>query len=363
MTSGKDDGDSSWGRKLRLPLMLGVPVVAAIIVAYLYLTSGRFVSTDDAYVKAAQVTISANVAGRVVELDVRDNQEVHKGDVLFRLDDRPYRIAVEEAEAQLADVRLQVDALKATYRQKLADLRSAQDTVNYQQREYDRQSRLLATGVSSQAQYDQAVHALQNARQQVAATEQQIANALANLGGNPDIQDERHPMVQQAQARVDRANLNLSYTLIPAPDDGIVANVEHLQVGDYLDAASPAFSLVSTRDVWVEANFKENDLELMRVGQTATLDFDTYPDKTFLGRVVSVSPATGSQFSVMPAENSTGNWVKVVQRLPVRLEIEGNDPTRPMRAGLSVTVSVDTKHRRQLLSLIESAFAGVPAGK
>src|SRR5215469_9580850 len=269
----------SWRQRLRLPLMLLGPIAVALVAGYLYVTGGRYVSTDDAYVQAARVSVSTNVAGRVVEVDVHDNQIVAKGDVLFRLDDRPFRIAVEEAKAQLANARLQIQAQKATYRQRLADLRSAQDTVAYEQREYDRQKRLLSTGVASQAQYDQAAHALENARQQVAATQQQIASALAGLGGDPDIEVDRHPTVQQAQAQLDRANLNLSYTVISASVDGIVTKVEQLQAGDYINAAAPVFSLVATHGLWVEANFKETDLTHMRPGQTATIDIDTYPDK------------------------------------------------------------------------------------
>jgi membrane fusion protein (multidrug efflux system) len=353
----------SWRQRLRLPLMLAAPLVIALVGGYFYLTGGRYVSTDDAYVQAARISISTDVPGRVTEVDVRDNQEVHKGDILFRLDDRPYRIAVEEAQARLAGARLQVEAEKATYRQKLADARSAQDTLAYQQHEFDRQKRLLAGGVSSQAQFDQVSHAFLNARQQLASNQQQIAQVLANLGGDSDIPVEKHPSVQQAQAQLDRANLNLSYTVIAALDDGIVTKVEQVRVGTYMNAATPAFALVSNHDIWVEANFKETDLTRMRPGQTATVDIDTYPDRTFTAKVVSVSPGTGSVFSVLPPENATGNWVKVVQRLPVRLEIDSADPALPLHAGFSATVAVDTRHQRRLLTAIESALASSGSGK
>ncbi|HLI12903.1 MAG TPA: HlyD family secretion protein [Alphaproteobacteria bacterium] len=347
-------------QRLRLPLMIAAPILVLLAAGYVYLTGGRYVSTDDAYIQAARVSISTQVPGQVSEIDVRDNQQVQKGQVLFRLDDRPYRIAVEQAVAELAGARLQIDALKATYRQKQADLKAAQDTLNYQQSEFDRQKRLRASGVASQAQFDQANHALQVAKQQVAATEQQIASALASLGGNPDIPVDRHPTVQQAQAKLDRAKLNLSYTVVTAPDEGIVTKVDQLQVGDYVNAATPVFSLVSTDRVWVEANFKETELTHMRPGQTAEVDVDAYPDKTFEARVASLSPGTGSVFSLLPPENATGNWVKVVQRLPVRLVIDKLDPSRPLHAGLSVSVEVDTQYRRSALAFIESAFASTP---
>jgi len=333
-----------------MPLMLLAPIVVVAGAGYFYLTGGRYESTDDAYVQAARVSVSSNVSGRVIELEVRDNQSVKKGAVLFRLDDAPFRIAVEESSAQLAAARLQVESLKATYRQREADLRSAQDTLAYQEHEFERQQRLLASGISSQAQVDRALHVRDEARQQLAAAQQQIASVLASLGGNPNIAPDRHPTVQQARALLDRAKLNLSYTVITAPSDGVVTKVEQLQVGDYIAASTPAFALVSNHDPWVEANFKEVQLTHMRAGQTASVELDTYPGKRFRAKVASVSPGTGSQFSVLPPENATGNWVKVVQRLPVRLEIEDAGSAYPLQAGLSANVTVDTGHVRRLVS-------------
>jgi membrane fusion protein (multidrug efflux system) len=336
-------------QRLRVPLMLLAPLVVIGGALWLYLTGGRYESTDDAYVEAAHVSVSSNVAGRVSEMNVRDNQLVKKGDVLFRLDDAPFRISVEEAAAQLATARLQVESLKSSYRQRQAELRSAQDTLAYQERELARQQRLLGSGISSQAQVDRALHARDVARQEVAAAEQQIAAVLASLGGDPNIAPDHHPSVQQAKAVLDRAKLNLSYTVISAPSDGVVTRVEQLQVGDYIAASAPVFALVSNHDLWIEANFKEVQLTRMRAGQHATVELDTYPGRTFDARVASVSPGTGSQFSVLPAENATGNWVKVGQRLPVRLALVNADPAAyPLRAGLSANVSVDTEHRRHL---------------
>jgi membrane fusion protein, multidrug efflux system len=343
----------AWRRRLRLPLMLlGLAVVTAGA-AYFYLTGGRFEATDDAYVQVARVDISADVGGRVQELAVRDNQAVQKGDVLFRLDDAPFRIAVEEASAQLAAARLQVESLKANYGQRRAELASAQDTLAFQQHELERQQRLLGSGIASQLQVDRVAHARDEARSQVAAVQQQIAAVVADLGGNPNITLDRHPKVQQAQALLDRAKLNLSYTVVTAPSDGIVTRVERLQVGTYVNASTPLFALVSTADTWIEANFKEDQLTHMRVGQRASVQIDSYPGKTFEGRVASVSPGTGSQFSVLPPENATGNWVKVVQRLPVCIELKRVDPAYPLHDGLSVSVSVDTTYQRHLFGAVE----------
>ena len=339
---------ASWRKRMRMRLMLLGPIAIAVIGAWVYVSGGRYESTDDAYVQTARVDISANVPGRVVELDVHDNQVVHKGDVLFRLDDAPYRIAVEEAGAQLAVARLQIESLKANYRQRQSELASAQDTVAFHQREFDRQKRLVSSGIASQVQFDSAEHALSEARDQVLGVHQQIGAVLASLAGDPAIAADQHPTVKEAQSRLDRAELNLAYTVVKAPGDGIVTRVEQLQMGSYITAAAPVFALVSAGDVWVEANFKEDQLAHMRVGQKVSVQVDSYPGRTFTGMVASTSPGTGSQFSLLPPENATGNWVKVVQRLPVRVELDRLDSVLPLHAGLSAAVSVDTQHRRHL---------------
>jgi membrane fusion protein, multidrug efflux system len=337
-------------QRLRWPLMSLAGVVVIGGGAYFYITGGRYQSTDDAYAQAATVSISANIGGRVIEIEVRDNERVHRGATLFKLDDAPFRIAVNDAAAHLADTRLQIASLKSTYRQRQVELHAARDTQAYAQQQYDRQTRLLASGIASRAQFDQATHALDAARQQVANVEQQIGAALANLGGDPNIAPERHPLVAQAQAALDRAQLNLSYTVISAPTDGVVAKVEQLQVGDTIAASAPVFALVSTRDVWIEANFKEVQLARMRPGQTATVKIDRYPGRQFAATVASVSPSTGSQFSLLPPENATGNWVKVVQRVPVRLQLTQADAGFALQGGLSADVTVDTHSRDPALA-------------
>ncbi len=354
--SGRQAGERDAGRpgmpdrpprslkeRLRLPLMVGLPLLAASVGLYYYLISGRYQSTDDAYVQAAQVSISSNVSGRVSEVDVQDNQRVQRGQQLFRLDERPFRIAVEDARAKLASARLAIEALEATYRQRQADLRATESALTYQQREYERQTRLLSSGIASQAQADRALLARNTAQQNVAAAQQQITSVLASLGGTANLPVDRHPSVEEAQAQLDQALLDLSYTTISAPIDGIVTRVDQLQVGDYITKATSAFMLVATHDVWVEANFKENQLGRMHPGETARVVIDAFPGHTYKAVVASVSPGTGSVFSLLPAENATGNWVKVVQRLPVRLKFEDEVPA--LAAGLSATVTVDTQSR------------------
>lgn len=350
----------TWQRA-RLPLLVAGPVIVVALALYFYVTGGRFEATDDAYVMTARVAISANVAGRVVELAVHDNQAVHRGDLLYRLDEAPFRISVEEAEAQLAAASLQVELLKANYLQRCSELAPAQEALAFQRGEFERQGRLIESGVASQAQVDRSAHALDETRARVAGVQHEIAAVVAQLGGNPDIEPARHPTVQQAQALLDRARLNLSYTQVRAPTDGVVTRVEQLQVGSYVAASAPVFALVSTDDVWLEANFKEDQLSHVRVGQVASIEIDSYPGKTFTGKVASVSPGTGSQFSMLPPENATGNWVKVVQRLPVRIELDRLDPSYPLHGGLSANVDVDTRYRRHLFTANEQVVDGTTA--
>jgi membrane fusion protein (multidrug efflux system) len=336
-------------KRLRWTLMGGGLALVAVLGLVYYLLTGRFVSTDDSSVQAAQTSVSTNIPGRVVELDVHDNQTVRRGQLLFRLDDRPFRIAVEDAQAKLAAARMQIGAAKATYRQQRSSVAAARATLAYQQHEFDRQQHLLQSGISSRAQFEQTQHALELAQSQLTSAQQQVGSVLALLGGNPDLPLDQHPVVQEAQAALDKANLDLSYTVVKAPDDGIAAKVEQLQVGDYITAATPVFSLISNHDVWVEANFKEDELTYMRPGQSADVRIDAYPGRRFKAHVTSLSPGTGAQFSLLPPENATGNWVKVVQRVPVRLQMDDQDLDGvQLHAGLSVDVTVDTQHRRHL---------------
>ena len=317
------------GAQWRLPLLLAGPVVVLLVAAYLYVTAGSTVSTDDSYVQADKVTVSADVAGRVVAVAVHDNQLVHAGDVLFQIDDRQYRIAVAHAQAELATARLKV--------------REMLDNLAYRQTEFDRQQTLFKNHVTSQARLDEARNAFDVARQQAAGlTPPSAAAAVAAI----DAEVEQHPLVLQAKAALAQAELDLTRTTVKAPLDGVVTRVSSLPVGEYLNVAQPAFALVASPKVWVEANFKETDLTHVLPGDDATVDIDTYPDKTFHGHIESIGPGTGSEFSVLPAQNATGNWVKVVQRVPLRVVIDDADADHPLRAGMSAEVEIKTGYSR-----------------
>jgi membrane fusion protein (multidrug efflux system) len=344
------------GEWLRRRLMLVVPIVVAVFGAAVYLAQEPYVSTDNAFVRAAKITVNARVAGQAVEIAVRDNERVRQGQVLFRIDPEPYQIAVDQAEARLGSARLQIDGLKATYRQQQAELQSAKESAAFDEREYDRKKMLVASDFTPRAVYERAETNLKVSRQRISSIEQQIASTIVALDGDPDIDVNRHPTVRAAKAQLDRARLDLSYATVTAPDDGIVTRVDDLQIGGFVNAGAPVFSLVSSRRIWIEANFRETGLTHMRPGQEATIDVDAYPDRTFRAHIVSMSPGTGSDFSVLPPENATGNWVKVVQR-PVRLELDDADPNRPLFSGISVTARVDTGYRGTWRHLLQPAFA------
>jgi membrane fusion protein, multidrug efflux system len=333
-------------QRLRPFLLMVVPGVLAVLGALYYLAEEPYVTTDDAFVRAAKESVNARVAGQVVEIAVIDNQRVQKGQLLFRIDPATYQIAVDQAEARLASARLQIGGFKATYHQQLADLESAKDSVGFDEREYGRKKALVASDWTPRSVYDRTETDLKVARDHVASVEQQIANTVVALNGDPNIEIDRHPTVRAAQAELDRARLDLSYGVVTAPDDGIVTRVDDLQVGDFVNSGAAVFSLLSSRRIWIEANFRETGLTHMRPGQEAVINVDAYPDRAFKAHVVSMSPGTGSDFAVLPPENATGNWVKVVQRLPVRLELDAFDPKRPLFSGISVTVQVDTGYRR-----------------
>jgi membrane fusion protein (multidrug efflux system) len=331
--------------------------LALIAGGYWYVTGGRVMSTDNAYVEADKVGISTDVSGIVKEIDVRNNQQVEAGEVLFRLDDLPFRLALERAEAQVGIVRNDLNALKANYGDMQAQIRQAEYDVEYYDRESRRQQDLAAKNIASQQTFDTARRNLQNAQQKLVSLNQQLAAITANLNGDPDVPVEQHPRYRDVVAQRNEAARQLDHTVMKAPFAGIVTNVPSLAPGKYLQASMTAFYLVATDYVWVDSNLKETELTNVRPGHPVTVTVDTYPDLEWHGTVESISPAAAQEFSLLPAQNTSGNWVKVVQRIPMRVRLDTSDKNRPaLRAGMSVEVDVDTGHQRGLPQFVTALF-------
>jgi membrane fusion protein (multidrug efflux system) len=337
--SALNGGRRSRLRWLRWPLIVLGPVVIIAAVAWFWIEGAKSESTDNAYVQVEKAPVAPSIGGRVTDVYVHENQFVKKGQLLFRLDAREYQANVAAAQAALANAEQQVATQRAAYQQTLPAIQAAKEQVDYTAREAERQRQLAGVGVASQQQVDQAVHAAEQARQQLATAQRQSAQALAALGGKTSAAAGAQPEVMQARANLQRQQLNIAYSEVLAPADGIVTRVDQMPVGSYLNASQVAFYLLSGQP-WVEANFKEDQLTDMKVGQPVEIRIDAYKKTPLKGHVASFSPGTGSSFSPLPPQNATGNWVKVVQRLPVRIEFD-KPPGVAARAGLSAHVKVD----------------------
>ena len=342
----------SWRRTLMFALL----PVALIAGGYLYVTGGAVMSTDNAYVQADTVGLSTDVSGIVTQILVHDNQKVAKGDILFKLDPLQFQLALDRAEAQVGNTRNDLIALQTSYRNMQAQVEQAQKDVDFNTVNFQRQEQLIANNFTPKATYDTARNTLQNSQQKLASLQQQLAGLAANLNGDPNAPIENHPRYKDAVAARDEAARQSAHTVVHAPFAGIVTNVPSLQPGQYLAAAATAFNIVSTDHVWVQASPKETELTYVKPGQKAVVEVDTYPGQRWTGTVDSISPASASSFSLLPAENTSGNWVKVVQRIPMRVSVT-NMPGKPqLRVGMSVELSVDTGHERGLPSFLTGWF-------
>ena len=327
------------GGSRRLILMVAVPLVLFVGGGYFWLTGGRYEDTDNAYVQQAKVSLSADIAGRITAVNVGENEVVKAGDVLFTIDPQPYQIALDQANAALASARVNVQQLKVAYGTAQVQLNAATQTLAIRKAAFDRQNALVQQGVNSNSTLDDTKLAFQAAQTAVDQANQQVATATAALGGDPNIDIDKHPAVLAAQAQVENAQRNLSKTTVVAPAGGIVANVSSLNAGQFVAAGTTIATLVETDGTWVEANYKETQLADLKVGQPAEIKVDAYSG-AIKGTVESIGAATGSEFSLIPAQNATGNWVKVVQRIPVRIKLA--DASDALKTGMSATVTVDT---------------------
>jgi membrane fusion protein (multidrug efflux system) len=333
-----------------LLMILGVAAILASA-AKLWLGSGGGFSTDDAYVRAAKLSVSTDVGGVVQDVAVHEGQLVHRGDLLFRLDPAPFRNAVDSARAAMDGTGLRMEAAKRDYQRSLREAAARQAQVQADEADFARFANLVKGGGVTRAEYDQARFKLDADRQMAASLDVQARVQLARLANNPDIDVRATPEYRDAAARLAEMQRQLNHASVVAPFDGVVTSVESLQPGQYLAAANPAFGLVSTRDVWIEAFPKETQLTWARAGNHAVVTVDTYPGLHWDGVLESVSPASGSSFSVLPAQNASGNWVKVVQRIPIRIHLTLREGDPPLRDGMSVDVEVETGHARSLRDL------------
>ena len=345
----------------RLTLLALGPALLLALAAIAYLTGGHSVSTSNAYLKAGKVQVSADVAGRVIELRVAENAVVHKGDVLFRIDPAPFEIAVARAEAGLSEARAAIIALQARYAEMGAALESAKADALLAGRAYDRQARLAQSHVASESSLDVADQARAKAAQNIAAIEQQRAAILAELDGDVNKPIESISRYRAAKAALDQATLDLSHTTVVASSDGLVSQTDNFRPGLYVRPGEALFSLVQSDVIWVEANMKETDVTDIRKGQPARIRIDAYPGHEWTAEVDSLSAGTGSEFALLPPQNATGNWVKVTQRVPVRLKLNRRAGDPPLRIGMSASVEIDTRDRGAVATETGSAGARAAA--
>ena len=341
---------------MRILLMIVLPAIAVVVALQLYANGGRYIVTENAYVKAHIVAVSADVSGRVVSVAVADNQLVKPGQRLFTIDQLPFRIALAETEAQLSIVRLDFAQLRFDVREAQAEAAEARERQRFLSQQFERQKKLKKRGMGSEEAYDQALNELKVGEELLRKLDQRIARSLAALGGDPDLPVEKHPLHRRAVAIREQATVNLARTVINAPASGIVSNMK-LQAGEYVKEGSAVFSLIETSPLWVEANLKETELTNVVLGQATTIVVDAYPDHEWRAYVDSIAPATGAEFAMLPPQNATGNWVKVVQRLPVLLRIERTAEEPVLRAGMTVAASIDTEQTRGLPDFVPDAFA------
>ena len=350
-------------RRYRRTLLLVVlPLVALLAGLTFYLNGGRYVTTDDAYVGAQKVLITPDISGKIINIAVREGQQVAAGDVMFQIDPVPFELAVAQARAKLADAKTSHDNLVANVKLYGDTVELVNAGIALKQRDVDRKTALAKNNFGSQLDLDNSATAMVTAQAQLQLVKQQRSTALNQLLGNPELPLEQFPTYMQAKAALDDAQRNLDLTTVRAPMEGVATQVEQIQLGRFVMAGAPVFSIIDTSKPWVDANPKESDFTYVAVGQPVTIDVDAFPDHVFRGTVGSLSPGTGAQFAILPPQNATGNFVKVVQRVPVRIYFDSNDKfVQKLKAGMSAYTSIDTGHRRSLAGLF--GFAPASAAK
>jgi membrane fusion protein (multidrug efflux system) len=340
-------------RYRRVLLLVVLPLAVAIAGVVFYLNGGRYVGTDDAYVGAQKVLVTPDISGKIIKVVVKEGQNVKDGDVLFEIDPEPFQLALNQAKAQLAQAQTTYDNLVSNVKIYGQMLALAQQGMDLKQRDVDRKQALVNQKVGSQLDLDNSATSLVTAGAQAQFVKQNLSNAKAQLLGNPDLPIAEFPPYAQAKAQLDMAQRNLDHTVLRAPMAGVATQVEQIQLGRFVTAGTPVFSIIDVANPWVDANPKESDFTYVSEGQQVTLEVDAFPNHLFKGTVGSLSPGTGAQFAILPPQNATGNFVKVVQRVPVRIYFDQNDPyVKKLKAGMSVYATIDTKHKRSLAALL-----------
>jgi len=342
---------------LRLTLLVLVPAFVVAVGLLYYLLGGRYVSTDNAYVGAQKVLVTPEVSGKVVRIAVAEGQLLRPGDELFAIDEAPYRFAAQEAEARLQRVRTDFAALKASLASLAKQVEFSRQNLAAAQADFDRKTKLLGDRISSQSDLDRARVALMAAQAQLEQLEQQERTARIQLLGNPDLAIEQYPQFIEATVALDRARRDLANTVLRAPIAGVATQVSSIQMGRYLTAGMAVFSIVSSDSLWIDANPKETDLTHVRPGQQVAISVDAFPDRHWQGTVGAISPGTGAQFAILPPQNAAGNWIKIVQRVPVRIEFAAGQDLRRLRSGMSAVVEIDTGRRGRLAGLLGGTAA------
>jgi membrane fusion protein, multidrug efflux system len=340
-------------RYRRVLLLVVLPLVALIAGLTFYLNGGRYVTTDDAYVGAQKVLITPDISGKIISVAVKEGQSVSTGDTMFQIDPVPFRLALAQARAKLDDAKTSHDNLAANVRLYGQTIELVNAGIALKQRDVERKSSLVKSSAGSQLDLDNSATALVTAQAQLQLVKQQNSTALNQLLGNPELPLEQFPAYMQAKAVLDDAQRNLDLTTVRAPMNGIATQVDQIQLGRFVMAGAPVFSVIDTSKPWVDANPKESDFTYVAVGQPVTIDVDAFPDHVFKGTVGSLSPGTGAQFAILPPQNATGNFVKVVQRVPVRIYFDSHDKyVQKLKAGMSAYTAIDTGHRRSFAALL-----------
>jgi membrane fusion protein, multidrug efflux system len=350
-------------KRLRLVLLVVIPLIALAAGSYFYLMSGRYISTDNAYIGAQKVLITPDISGKIAKVTVTEGQRVSAGDALVEIDPEPFRITVAMTQARLDSVRTDFENLKSNLASTTRRIVLARETIDLKQRDFDRKNTLLTNRTGSQVDVDNSQTAVVAAKTQLEMLEQQEQGFRNQLLGDTNLPIGKYPPYAQTAAALDQAKRDLDHTVLRAPIAGMATQVSSIQMGRYVTAGTPVFSLIDDTKPWIDANPKETDITHLRIGQPVSISVDTFPGRTFRGVVAAVSPGTGAQFAILPPQNASGNWVKVVQRVPIRIEFSNNEDVRDLRSGMSVTVDIDTGRQDTVLSLLGASSKAAVPGK